>query len=136
MIEFYPRVLGVHVAAVAVSGVLFAARGLGTIAGQAWPRAPVVRWTGHAIDTVLLSAALMLVAMLPSAVFANGWLATKLVLLAAYIASGWMTLRRGRGVRGRLAWLGLAVALYTLILGVARMHHPLGWALLLPILRQ
>lgn len=135
MLEFYSQVLGVHVAAVAASGSLFAARGLGTIAGQAWPAAPVVRWTGHAIDTVLLSAALMLVAMLPPAIFANGWLTTKLVLLVAYVACGSMALHRSRDRRGRSAWLALAIVLYASMLGIARMHHPLGWALLLPVLQ-
>ena len=133
MLEFYPQVRATHIAAVALSGALFAIRGLGALAGQAWPKATAVRWSSYAIDTVLLTAALMLVGMLPAAMFANGWLATKLVLLVAYVASGSMALKRSRTARGRRLWFMTAILLYAGMLGIARMHHPLGWVrLLLP----
>jgi uncharacterized membrane protein SirB2 len=86
-----------------------------------------VRLLGHTIDTGLLTAGIMLAAMLPSATFANGWLVAKLVLLVAYVVAGYFALRRARTQRSRLAWLAVAVLIFVTMLGIARAHHPLGW---------
>jgi uncharacterized membrane protein SirB2 len=131
MFEFYPQIRAVHVTAVMTSGALFAFRGLGILAGQSWPQTAPVRWSSYSIDSVLLTAALMLVAMLPRAMFANGWLVSKLVLLVLYVVAGSMALKRSRTSRGRALWFALAVLLYAGMFGIARMHHPLGWGLLL-----
>ena len=128
MLEFYPQIKLVHVFAVLASGGLFALRGLllhlgGGGVAMAWP----LRFGSYAIDTVLLTAALMLFTILPHAVFANGWLALKLVLLPVYVALGSFALKRGQTARLRVAcWLA-AIAVYAAMLGIARAHHPLGW---------
>src|SRR3546814_4694813 len=74
MFEFYPQIKWVHIACVLASGLLFALRGLLTQFGYTgaaqWEP---VRWLSYAIDTTLLTAALMLVSILPGALFANGW---------------------------------------------------------------
>ncbi|KRE89069.1 hypothetical protein ASG87_05865 [Frateuria sp. Soil773] len=128
MLEFYPQIKWVHVACVLASGGLFALRGLLLQLGRAgaahW--APL-RYLGYAIDTTLLTAALMLLTILPGAMFANGWLAAKLVLVAGYVALGMLALRRARTARARLALYLAALLAYVGILGIARMHHPLGW---------
>ena len=128
MLAYYLQIKWVHVAAVLASGGVFALRGLmlhlgaGTVA-MAWP----LRFLSYAIDTVLLTAALMLFTILPHAVFANGWLALKLVLLPVYVVLGSFALKRGRTAQSRVGcWLG-ALAVYATILGIARMHHPMGW---------
>jgi uncharacterized membrane protein SirB2 len=131
MIEFYPQVRAVHIAAVVTSGLLFAARGIGVLAGGTWPQAAAVRLSSYTIDTVLLTAALMLVTMLPAAMFGNGWLATKLALLMLYVVAGSMALKRSRSARGRRIWFAAAILLYASMFGIARMHHPLGWGLLI-----
>lgn len=59
--------------------------------------------------------------------FANGWLTTKLVLLAIYVVLGSLALKPTRTPRERLAFYTAALLIYASILGVARMHHPLGW---------
>ncbi|MCP2821034.1 SirB2 family protein, partial [Salmonella enterica subsp. enterica serovar Typhimurium] len=79
-----------------LSGGLFALRGLGVLLGARWPNAAPVRWLSYTIDTTLLTAALMLLTILPGAMFANGWLAVKLTLLVAYVVLGVMALRRAR----------------------------------------
>jgi len=86
-----------------------------------------VRWLSYAIDTTLLTAALMLLSILPHALFANGWLTTKLVLLVAYIVLAMLALKRVRTPRARLVFYVAALTTYVYMLGVARMHHPLGW---------
>ena len=124
--EFYPQVRAVHVLAALLSGSLFALRGACVIAGMRWPRAAPVRYLSYAIDTTLLTAALMLVTMLPAAMFANYWLTVKLCFVAAYVALGIAAMRASR--RGVQAGLYSAALLaFALVVGIARAHHPLGW---------
>ena len=127
MIEFYPQIKFVHVAAVAASVALFALRGSLALAGR--DRAAQwlpLRWLSWSIDTVLLSAALMLLAILPGALFANHWLTAKIVLLVAYVALGSLALRRARSRRARAACFLAALAVVAFMATVARSHHPLG----------
>jgi uncharacterized membrane protein SirB2 len=131
MIEFYPQIRFVHILAISLSGGLFAVRGLAMLAGARWPQAFVVRYLSYTIDTVLLTAALMLVTILPAAMFANHWLTVKLLLVVAYVALGVFALRRGRTRGIRAACYAGALLLYAAIFGIARMHHPLGWLLAL-----
>ncbi len=128
MIEFYPHIKWVHIACVLASGLLFASRGLLVQVGQAGiaQRVPV-RLLSYAIDTTLLTTALMLVSILPGAMFANGWLTTKLVLLVAYVALAMLAMKRVRAPRVRLVFYAAALTTYLYMLGVARMHHPYGW---------
>lgn len=129
MIEFYPQIRSVHIWAVTLSGCLFALRGMGMLAGARWPRAAALRYLSYSIDTVLLTAALMLVTILPAAVFANGWLTVKLVLVVAYVVLGVFALRRGRSRGVRAGCYAAALLVFAAIVGIARMHHPLGWLL-------
>src|SRR5262245_7994345 len=102
MIEFYAQIRLVHIAAVIASGSLFLVRGLLVQSGrQDWALAALPRYVSYAIDTTLLTAALMLLTILPSAMFANGWLALKLLLLPVYIGFGWLALRKGKTARQR-----------------------------------
>lgn len=126
MLEFYPQIKHVHVMAILCSGALFLLRGMGLLAGMRWPMAAAVRYTSYSIDTVLLTAAMMLLTILPGALYANGWLMTKLGLLLCYIVLGWFAFRpqRRRGTRALLlAAAGLA---YVQIYFIARSHHPAG----------
>ncbi|MES2536230.1 MAG: SirB2 family protein [Pseudomonadota bacterium] len=127
MIEFYAQIKWVHVATVLVSGALFLLRGLLIQAGL--PRlamAGAVRYLSYAIDTILLSAAMMLLTILPGAMFANGWLTVKMVSLVIYIVLASLALKRARTPRMRLVCYGLALLVFAFMLSVARSHHPLG----------
>jgi uncharacterized membrane protein SirB2 len=126
MIEFYPQIKLVHVAAVLLSGGLFLLRGLAVQGGLRVGMVAPVRFLSYGIDIVLLSAALMLVAVLPAAVFANGWLWTKLGLLVVYVGFGTFALKRGRTPRMRLACFIAALLVYAGMYTIARAHHPLG----------
>jgi uncharacterized membrane protein SirB2 len=129
MIEFYAHIRFVHILAVCLSGGLFALRGLGILARMRWPQAAPVRYLSYSIDTVLLTAALMLVTVLPGALFANGWLTAKLVLLVVYVVLGVYALRRGRTPATRAVFYVAALLVFATIFGIARYHHPLGWLL-------
>jgi uncharacterized membrane protein SirB2 len=127
VIEFYPQVRAVHIGAVLTSGALFALRGTGMLAGARWPLAAPLHYLSHGIDTVLLTAALMLLAMLPAALFANHWLTAKLVLLPIYVVLGSLALKHGRTGRVRAASFVAALAVFAAMVGIARAHQPLGW---------
>jgi uncharacterized membrane protein SirB2 len=126
VIEFYPQIKLVHVAAVLLSGGLFMLRGLAVLGGTRWGMVAPVRLISYGIDIVLLSAALMLLAILPSAMFANGWLWAKLCLLLAYIALGSFALKRGRTPRTRLTCFIAALLIFIAMFTIARSRHPLG----------
>ena len=126
MFEFYLPIKWVHVTSVLLSGSLFFVRGLGVIAGQHWPLRPWLRYTSYTIDTVLLTAASMLVAILPRAMFANGWLTVKLTLLVCYIVLGILALKRARSPRLRVLSFAAALLVFASMLAIARQHDP--WA--------
>jgi uncharacterized membrane protein SirB2 len=129
MIEFYAEIRLAHVAAVITSGALFFVRGLLVQAGRApWALAVLPRYLSYAVDTILLTAALMLLTILPGAMFANGWLAVKLSLLVLYVGLGTFALKRGQTARTRRACYVLALMVFAFMATVARAHHPLGAA--------
>ena len=131
MIEYYPEIRWVHIAAVIASGALFSVRGVLMLAGSRAANHVALRWLSYAIDTTLLTAALMLATMLHQYPFVHAWLTVKVLLLVAYIVLGSVALKRGRTRRGRALAFFAALAIYVTIIGVARAHHPLGWLRLL-----
>lgn len=126
MIEFYPQIKSVHIAAVYTSGLLFLVRGAALHAGMSWPMAAPLRYLSYTVDTVLLTAALMLATLLHQYPFVHGWLTVKVLLLVVYIGLGTFALKRGstRTIRV-VCWLA-ALLVYGYIISVARAHHPLG----------
>ena len=128
LMVFYPQIKIVHIAAVLCSGSLFFLRGALVQAGRsAWAMAAPLRYLSYGIDTVLLTAALMLFTLLPGAMFANGWLWAKLVLLVGYVVLGSFALKRALTPRGRALAYAAAVAIFATMVSIARTHHPLGW---------
>ena len=125
--EYYVPVKWVHVAAVLASGSLFLVRGVLGLAGVRWTMAAPLRFTSYAIDTVLLSAAVLLAAMLRQYPFVHGWLTAKVLLLALYIVLGSYALKRGRTRRVRAACLAAAVLVYASMLSIALAHSPWGF---------
>ena len=129
MIEFYPQIRSVHILAVTLSGCLFAIRGLAVLLGMRWPLWAPVRYLSWTIDTVLLTAALMLLTILPGAMFANGWLTLKLLLVVVYVVLGVFALKRASTRARKAVFYVLALATFLTIVGIARMHSPWGWLL-------
>ncbi|HEY5755704.1 MAG TPA: SirB2 family protein [Steroidobacter sp.] len=126
MIEFYPQIKSVHIAAVMASGLLFFLRGASLHAGMTWAMAAPVRYLSYAIDTTLLTAALMLATMLHQYPFVHGWLTVKVVLLVVYILLGTFALKRGSTRKIRvICWLA-ALVVYAFIITVARARSPAG----------
>ena len=130
MIEFYPQIKQFHIGIALLSGLIFAIRGVFALGGAQWPRAALVRWTSYVVDTTLLTAAAMLLTILPSGLFANGWLTVKLLLIIAYIVLGILAFRPQRPDMARMLLVVAAGLCFMQVYGIARFHHPLGWFLL------
>ena len=126
MIEFYPQIKSFHVMVALLSGAIFALRGGFALGGARWPHALPVKWLSYAVDTALLTAAFMLLTILPGAMFANGWLAVKVALVVVYIVLGVFALRRAKTRHGRVLAYAAALATYLAIYSIARAHQPLG----------
>lgn len=126
MMEFYPQIKHAHVGLALLSGSLFALRGALLLAGLRWPNAAPVRYLSYTVDTALLTAAMMLLTILPGALYANGWLAMKLALLVVYVVLGVFALRRGRTRRARALCYTAALLVFAQMYFIARTHHPLG----------
>ena len=132
MIAFYSQIKAVHIAAVLISGVLFLMRGLMVQSGhKALAMTAWLRYASYGVDSVLLTAALMLATILPAALFANHWLALKLALLVVYVVLGSLALKRAQSAWARTAAFVAALCVYVTIIGIARAHHPMGWVVLL-----
>jgi len=126
---WHPLIKPLHVALALTSGGLFAVRGVLRCSGVRWVTCVPVRVASVAIDTALLAAALILVAMLPCALFVNGWLTAKLLWLLAYVVLGSLALKRARSRRVQIACFVAALLAFTQMLAIAHSHHPwgVGW---------
>ena len=126
MITFYLQIKLVHIAAVLASGGLFAVRGALVLGGVRWAMAAPLRYLSYTIDTVLLTAALMLLTALKLNPFVVPWLSVKLALLVVYVVLGSLALKRARSQRARALYYVAALATFAFMYFVARAHHPLG----------
>jgi uncharacterized membrane protein SirB2 len=108
------------------SVALFFARGALLFAGQRWTMAAPVRWLSWTIDSVLLTAALMLMTIVHQYPFVHGWLTVKVALLVLYIALGIVAFWKARTLAVRVAAWAAALLVFGYIYTVARAHHPLG----------
>jgi uncharacterized membrane protein SirB2 len=126
MLEFFPQIRLFHIGCVLLSGSLFCLRGLLMLRGSLLANHVLLRWLSYAIDSALLTAALMLVTLLHQYPFQQAWLTAKLLLLVIYVLLGIMALRRGRSLRLRAACFAAALLVYLFIISVARAHDPLG----------
>lgn len=126
MIIFYPQIKLVHILCVIISGGLFAVRGLLVLGGSAHGNHALLRYLSYAIDTTLLTAALMLTVILHQYPFVQSWLTVKVLLLIVYIVLGVFALRRGRTPVARRCCFLAALVVYLFMASVAYFHDPLG----------
>jgi uncharacterized membrane protein SirB2 len=126
MSEFYAEIKLVHVLCVALSGSLFTLRGTLMLAGSPIANQLLLRYASYAIDTTLLTAALLLTTILRQYPFVQGWLTVKVLLLTVYIVLGVFALRRGRTRLVRGVSFATALAVFLFIVSVAVAHDPRG----------
>lgn len=132
MEAFYLDIRHVHIAAVSLSGALFFVRAVaGNLFGATWTMAAPVRYLSYTIDSILLTAALMLMTIVHQFPFVDAWLTVKVLLLACYVGLGGFALKRAKSRAARLGFSAAALAVFVFIVGVARTHNPLGFLSLL-----
>jgi len=126
METFYLEIRTVHIGAVILSGLLMLLRGCAYNGfGANWVMAWPVRTLSYTIDTVLLTAALMLTTIIHQYPFVDSWLTMKVLLLVVYIILGYNALR-ARTAHIRWASLAGAALTFGFIISIARAHAPLG----------
>jgi uncharacterized membrane protein SirB2 len=126
MAAWYLQIKWLHIACVIASGSLFFLRGCLMLAGSALANQVGVKRLSYLIDTTLLVAALMLVAILHQYPFVQAWLTVKVLLLVVYIVLGVFALRRGRTRAQRGAYFVAALTVFGFIISVAITHRPGG----------
>jgi uncharacterized membrane protein SirB2 len=127
MEAFYLEIRHIHIAAVLSSGALFLVRALaGNVFGATWTMSAPLRYLSYTIDSILLTAALMLMTIVKQFPFVDGWLTAKVLLLTAYIVLGSYALKRAKTKGGRLLFTGAALIVFLFIVTIARTHSPLG----------
>ena len=126
MAEYYLGLRHAHIGFAILSISFFIVRGGLMLAGSRWLQAPAVRILPHAIDTMLLTTALMLTTIIHQYPFSTGWLTMKVILLIAYIVLGSIALKRGRTRGIRIAAFVAALLTVGFLVTVAIAHHPLG----------
>ena len=129
--QYFVQIREVHVGCVALSGSLFFIRGSLHLFGQSIANHRILRILSVFIDTVLLSAAVLLTLVLRQFPLTDDWLTTKLVLLVVYVVLGSLTLKRARRRRTQAIAYAAALLTYVAIIGVAVTHNPLSWWALL-----
>lgn len=123
----YTSIKLVHQSAVVLSGLGFAARGIGSLRGAQWIRSRLARTLPHVVDTVLLVSALTLAGMLRLNPAHAPWLMAKIIGLLLYIGLGLVALRPALPWRLRCAaWLA-ALAVLLWIASVAILKTPWGF---------
>ena len=127
MEAFYLEIRAVHIGSALASGALFLVRALAlNLTGARWPLAAPLRYLAWTIDSVLLTAALMLMTIIRQIPGADAWLTVKVLLVVVYIVLGYFALRAA-GRSRRWASLAGAVLVFGTIYSIARAHHPLGF---------
>lgn len=130
-IEWYPAIKQVHIALAITSVALFVARGVGVLAGAAWPMRPAARRGSVMIDSMLLAAGGTLWWLLSLHPARDRWLLVKLVLLVVYIVLGSLALKRAPTRAAKAASFAAALACIAAVALVAVAHDPRApWRLL------
>ena len=125
--QIYPQIRLLHVVCVTLSGTVFVTRGVLKTWGSAAAQHPLLRVGSYVIDTVLLTAAVLLTLILHQYPFVDAWLTAKVGLLVLYIGFGTLALKRGRTQAIRVTAFLAALVTFAMILGVAIAHRPAGW---------
>jgi uncharacterized membrane protein SirB2 len=127
MAEYYLALRHAHIGLALLSVGLFCVRGLLMLARSPRVHSAWLRYPSYLVDTLLLTAALMLMSVIEQYPFVDDWLTIKVCLLVVYVVLGSVALKRGRTRVVRVTAFFAALLVVTLLYGVARTHHPLGF---------
>jgi uncharacterized membrane protein SirB2 len=116
----------VHVTCVVLSGSFFVLRGVWMWQASDRLQLRFVRVAPHAIDTLLLGAAVGLAVLTHQYPITHPWLTAKLLALLAYIGLGVFALRLGKTRTQRGLYFVAAVLAFAYMVSVALTRNPLG----------
>ncbi len=123
---YYGDIKWLHIGCVLASGSLFSLRGCLMLCGSRFANHATLARLSYVIDTMLLTAAVLLTIIIHQYPLVQAWLTAKLLLLIVYILLGILALRRGRTRWTRGGYLLAAILVYGFIISVAVAHNPLG----------
>jgi uncharacterized membrane protein SirB2 len=126
MAEYYLALRHAHIGLALLSVTIFILRGSLMLSDSPSRHSPWLRYPSMLVDTLLLTAALMLTTIIHQYPFSASWLTMKVALLIVYIVLGSIALKRGRTRAIRTMAFFAALATVGYIFTVARAHHPLG----------
>ncbi len=123
----YATIKHIHLGAVALSALGFAARAIASLQGATWVQARPAKILPHIVDTVLLASALTLAWMLHLDPAHTPWLMAKILGLLLYIAFGVVTMRARLGLPLRASAGIAALLVLGWIASVAMLKNPWGF---------
>ncbi|MGY5451038.1 SirB2 family protein [Agarivorans sp. MS3-6] len=126
MLEYYSVVKHLHMTLAMLSIVGFIGRWILALKGSAMLNKTWLKVVPHIVDTLLLTAAILLCLMLEQYPIAQDWLTAKVVLLVVYIVLGVFALKRAPNQLVRLLAGSAAIAVFVQLLVVAFTRSPLG----------
>ncbi|WP_041376577.1 SirB2 family protein [Polaromonas naphthalenivorans] len=115
----YLAIKHLHITFAVLSGSFFLLRGLWMLADSPMLQRRWVKVVPHAVDTLLLASALVLVFWSGQYPFVQPWLTAKVLALVAYIVLGTVALKRGKTKGVRAFALLAALATFAYIVAVA-----------------
>lgn len=133
MAEYYLALRHLHITLAVVSVTIFALRGGLMLTSPVRANSAWLRYPSYAVDTSLLTTALILVSIIHQYPFAHGWLTMKVALVVLYIVLGSVALKHGRTLRIRIVAFAAALLTVGFLVTVARAHHALGIFAALPV---
>lgn len=110
----------IHVASVLLSLTGFVIRGFLMLLDSPLLQSKLARIAPHVIDTVLLISGISLIVTMGYYPWEQPWLAGKIILLLAYIVVGTIALKRGKTKLIRTVAFAGALAIFALMLTMAR----------------
>ena len=115
----YLTIKHLHITFAILSGSFFLLRGLWMLLDSPMLQRRWVKVVPHAVDTLLLASALVLVFWSGQYPFVQAWLTAKVLALIAYIVLGTIALKRGKTKGVRTFALLAALATFAYIVAVA-----------------
>ena len=115
----YLVVKHLHITFAVISGSFFLLRGIWMLRNSAMLQRRWVKVVPHAVDTLLLTTALIMVFWSGQYPFVQAWLTAKVIALIVYIGLGTVALKRGRTKAARVSALLAALAVFAYIVAVA-----------------
>ena len=120
----YLAIKHIHVTCAVLSFLLFVLRGVWMLQGSALLQRRWVKIVPHAVDTLLLASALVMVFWSAQYPVVQAWLTAKVVALVAYIVLGTIALKRGKTKTVRVGAFLAALAVFAYIVKVALTRQP------------